>query len=456
MNPWKLILSRRPLAALLVVLLLAGTLAVAKDGRDAYDQGTRYMDRGRYPEAVDAFDSAIEDGYRKDASMYWKAYCLHRSGRTDQALDVLNSLRSKYPDSRWADEAKEQETEIRSEYNSGTAGTVRDDSLKLIALQSLLMSNPDQGIPILKKYLRSDRTSEEKVKALYLLVQSGSEEAVAMSAEIAMESDDPELQLAAIRNLGIFGGPQSERQLEDLYWNSPNRDVKRRILQSFQISGAVEPVVRVLEEEPSAELRADAIQTLGVMGATGILDRYYVKETSEENKARILNAYMIAGAHKQVLQAAQSEPSADLRARAVNLLGVLGATDDLWTLFQQEKDIEIKKRILNAFGIAGDGKHLREIASRDSEPLELRRAAVQGLGIAGQCPALADLYGKSKEYELRRGILQAIMICGDAKALIRIAREEDDPELKAAAVRNLGNIGSPEATQFLMELLNEK
>ena len=79
-----------------------------------------------------------------------------------------------------------------------------------------------------------------------------------------------------------------------------------------------------------------------------------------------------------------------------------------------------------------------------------------GLGIAGQCPTLAGIYGKTKERELRKGILQAIMICGDAKALVRIAREEDDPELKAAAVRNLGNLGSPEATDFLMELLDEK
>ncbi len=451
MNPWKPNLTIRSRALYLVLMLSVATLVMAQSGEDAYSIGSDHIDHGRYSKAAKAYDIAIEKGYRVDASMYWKAYALNRAGEADRALDVLSGLQKKYPDSRWSDEARELKAEI-----SPRGGIRGGDDLKLIALQSLLMSNPEQGIPILKKYLRGDRTSEEKVKALYLLVQSGSEEAVAMSAEIAMDSNDPDLQLAAIRNLGIFGGPESERMLEDLYWNSPNRDVKRRILQSFQISGAVDPVVKVLEDEPSPELRADAIQTLGVMGATGVLDRYYVKETSEENKARILNAYMVAGAHEQVLKAAQSEPSAELRARAVNLLGVLGATDDLWTLYQQEKDIEIKKRILNAFGIAGDGPHLREIASRDREPMELRRAAVQGLGIAGQCPTLASIYGKTKERELRKGILQAIMICGDAKALVRIAREEDDPELKAAAVRNLGNLGSPEATDFLMELLDEK
>ena len=49
----------------------------------------------------------------------------------------------------------------------------------------------------------------------------------------------------------------------------------------------------------------------------------------------------------------------------------------------------------------------------------------------------------------------ALFVSGSDQALIEIARTEKDPELKKKAVSHLANMGSKEATAFLLEILNK-
>jgi hypothetical protein len=52
-------------------------------------------------------------------------------------------------------------------------------------------------------------------------------------------------------------------------------------------------------------------------------------------------------------------------------------------------------------------------------------------------------------------ILDALFIAGDAKGLIAVAKTEKDPELKKKAVEKLSLMGSKEANEYLMELLQK-
>jgi hypothetical protein len=52
-------------------------------------------------------------------------------------------------------------------------------------------------------------------------------------------------------------------------------------------------------------------------------------------------------------------------------------------------------------------------------------------------------------------VLHAFFLSGDAKRLIEIARTEKDPALKRKAVQHLSVMGSPEAQQFLLQLLEK-
>ena len=86
------------------------------------------------------------------------------------------------------------------------------------------------------------------------------------------------------------------------------------------------------------------------------------------------------------------------------------------------------------------------------------------LGAAFRPPTVGLDIGSSavKAVVLRRGrggwslvTAGALFVSGSDQALIEIARTEKDPELKKKAVSHLANMGSKEATAFLLEILNK-
>jgi HEAT repeat protein len=145
-----------------------------------------------------------------------------------------------------------------------------------------------------------------------------------------------------------------------------------------------------------------------------------------------------------------------LRREAVQLLGVMGAREDLWRMYQRETDAAVKRRIINALFVAGDMERMGQLARSEQTP-ELRREAVEKLGLMGQgtSPVLKELYAESADSGVRRAVLQAFFLQGNAQALMEIARTEKDPEMKKRAVRHLSVMGSKEATEFMIELLNQ-
>ena len=79
-----------------------------------YSRGTSYLDQGRYDQAVQAFDKVIAaNDKRADGAMYWKAYALNRLGRGGEALSTLDELLKKFPSSRWANDAKALQVEVK-------------------------------------------------------------------------------------------------------------------------------------------------------------------------------------------------------------------------------------------------------------------------------------------------------------------------------------------------------
>ena len=56
---------------------------------------------------------------------------------------------------------------------------------------------------------------------------------------------------------------------------------------------------------------------------------------------------------------------------------------------------------------------------------------------------------------VRGEIVNALFIQGNAKAMVDLARKENNPEMKKAIVSKLSIIGSKDATEYLMEILNK-
>ena len=368
---------------------------------EQYEHATELVDEGHWDQAVPMFDQIVRDkGRRADAALYWKAYALQKLGRDADALETLNQLRSAHPKSSWVKQAKVLELEIRQGGGSAPPPEeLADEDLKLMALNGLMNSDPQKALPLLRRFLESSQSPKLRDRALFVLAQSGSPEAREILADVARGESHPDMQRKAIQYLSLFGGPESRQALADIYQASSDPSVKKAVLQAFMIGG---------------------------------------------EKARLLAA-------------AKGEPDQSLRRVAIQQLGVMGAQDELWQMYGAETSKEAKKAIQQALFVGGSAGRLIELVRVEKDP-ELRLNAVRNLGLMGSPEAhaaLEALYRNETDARTREAVLHAFFVSGNAKRLIEVAKTEKDPALRRQAVQHLSVMGSPEAQQYLLELLEK-
>ncbi len=377
--------------------------APGKRGGDdrAYERGKSAVDAGRWDRAVEAFSEAIAaNGANADGALYWKAYALNKLGRRAEALAALAQLRQSYATSRWLDDAKALELEMRESAGQRVnPNSEPDEDLKLMALNGLMNSDPDRAIPMIEKFLQGNQSPKLKERALFVLAQTDNPKARQILAQAARGSSNPDLQMKAINYLGVMGSRENRQLLSDIYAGSNDASVKRAVLHSFMVSG----------------------------------DR------------------------EHLLQAAKSEKNPDLRSEAIHQLGISGGQSELWQLYQVEPNIDVKEKILHSMFIGGNTSNLIEVAQHEKE-IRLRRAAIHSLGLMGgehTGAALVSMYSAETDPSLRSEIVNALFIQGNAKAMVDLARKENNPEMKKTIVGKLAIMGNKDATEYLMELLNK-
>ncbi|HEV8346135.1 MAG TPA: HEAT repeat domain-containing protein [Vicinamibacterales bacterium] len=140
---------------------------------------------------------------------------------------------------------------------------------------------------------------------------------------------------------------------------------------------------------------------------------------------------------------AKGASNPDLQLRAIHYLGIMGGSDNrqiLADVYRTSSDLNVKKRIINSFMVSGDRTRLLGLAKGETNP-DLRGAAVQQLGVMGAHAELADLYSTETSVDIKKRIIQAMFVGGSADKLIELAKTEKDPQLRRTAVRNLGLMG---------------
>lgn len=366
----------------------------------AYERAQEAIERDQWTDAVTRFQAIAEAaGARADAALYWKAYALDKLGQRVEALTAVADLTRTYPKSRWLSDARALELRLRQRAGQAVAvDTDGDDDLKLLALNALQFSSPDQAIPMLQRILQGAQPIKLKERALFVLAQSQSPEARKVLVELARQGN-PDLQRRAIDYMGVHGSAENRAVLAELYQSSQDVVVKRRVLR----------------------------------------------------------AYMVAGDRARVLSAATSEPSEELRIEAVRQLGVMGGNDELWQLYQKEAAVPVKRQILQAMFVGGNGTRLIELARTESN-VELRRTAVRNLGLmsAGATgSALVEIYATQKDVETRSAAIQGLFVQDNAAALVALARKESDPAMKRELVKRLSTMQNKAAMDYLLELLGK-
>jgi HEAT repeat protein len=366
-----------------------------------YEAGQRLLEKSQWQQAAERFATvAALNGTRTDAAIYWKAYALDRLGQKAEALAAAAELIKGFPNSRWMSDARALEIQVRQSVGQPVRPEGEaDEELKLLAIQGLQHSNPEQAIPMLEKILQGTQSPRLKERALFVLAQSNSARARQVLTGIAKGAGDPDLQRRAIQYLGTNGTRENRELLAEIYSSSSDIDVKRRILRAFMVSG---------------------------------------------DRAR-------------VLAAATGETTPELRGEAVRQLGVMGAHDELWQLYQTESTVDVKKQILQSMFVGGNATRLIELA--DAEPnAELRSTAIRNLGLMGSrqtADALVRIYTKEQDAGARKAVIQGLFAQDNAEQLVAIARKETDPAMRKEIVRRLSMMNSKIAVDYLLEILNK-
>jgi|SRR5688572_907366 len=364
-----------------------------------YERAQRSIEREEWARAIEQFRALANPSFpRADAALYWQAYSLDRLNRQAEALTTVAELLKNYPSSRWLNDARALELAVRQRAGQPVSPDQQnDDDLKLLAIQGLQQMDPAQGVPLLEKILQGTQSPRLKERALFVLAQSNSPRAQQVLAGVAKGTSNPDLQRKAVQYLGMAGTATNRQLLADIYASSADIDLKRQILRSF----------------------------------------------------------MMAGDKQRVLAAATNEKSPELRSEAVRQLGMLGGRDELWQLYQKESSVDVKQQMLQGMMMGGDVAHLTEVANSEAN-MELRRKAIQQLGMLGggrSGDTLVNIYNRQSDPGVKRAAIDGLFFSGNTSALVALARKEADRDLKRAIVQKLALMDSPEARDYMMELL---
>ena len=452
---------------------------------EAYAAGKNAMYAGDWQKMLDSYSQVAKaGGAHADEALYWQAYAQHKLGRAADALNSIAQFKRQYPRSKWLNDVSALELEVRPS-SAGTMSTESDCDLKILAVNSLMNTDPDRALPILEKLLGNNGNAGQcggKIleKALFVLSQSDSQRAHDLMLSIATGKLHPELQMKAIHYIGIAG---HHEDLVKIYNESSNPEAKKAALHSLGISGGCSELLSLSGPEKDASLVREAIHSMGIAGCTTQLRDLYSKATSADVKRDLLHSTIVSGDTELQEKVAHSDPDPKMRAEAVKDLGISGGCKQL-TDFAGEKHPDVMRSAIHAMGVGGCREQLRDlynkttnrdlksdilhativsgdtelqekVALSDPDP-ELRAAAIKDLGISGgSSDTLMKIYQSNQSADVRDAAINALFIKGDAHSLVELARKETNPELRKEIVGKLSVMGNREANDYLMEILNK-
>lgn len=333
-----------------------------------------------------------------DSALYWEAYTLAQAKRTAEAKSAIERLRREFPESRWSREADTLLAQMQPAAKLDP--TLADEELTDIALHALLNAPPERALPLLKKVLASERSIKVKKRALFVLSQLDTDEAMNVVFDTANDAREPELRREAIRMLGISGKKPAIERLASLYASSK----------------------------------------------------------SANEKAGVIEAWLIAGRKDLVLKVARDESDPAARRKAIETLGAMQASDELRQLFDSTRDAANRREIIHSLGVAGNASALTSIAGNTTLPQNERIEAMRSLGIAGDRggqEALVDLYAKADTPALRDAVLQGLLIAGDSDAVTKLYRNARTTDEKKALLRILTTMDGDGAIDVIEQELGQ-
>lgn len=263
-----------------------------------YSSGTRALDANRWDDAVKAFtEAASRKSSRADGALYWKAYAENRLGKRDAALATVAALKRDYPSSRWLNDAQALEVEVKQQSGKPVSpDSESNEDLKMLALNGILHSDPDQAIPLIDKLLKSNNSPKFKDRALFVLSQSSSPKAQQILVDVAKGGSNPDLQSKAIRYMATTGNKEARQQLLSLYNPSSDINVKKQIVRSLALmpsSQSSDALVSIYNSDPDQSIKRDAANSLFIQQNAKALIELARKENNAALKQELVQKLSI-------------------------------------------------------------------------------------------------------------------------------------------------------------------
>jgi hypothetical protein len=162
-----------------------------------------------------------------------------------------------------------------------------------------------------------------------------------------------------------------------------------------------------------------------------------------------------------MLNTAKNNGNPDMQRSAIKYLGMMGGADDRQVLdgiYRGAMDTSVKRAILNSYFMSGNADRMVEIAKTEKDG-DLRRAAIHNLGVmrstagSNTGDALVSIYKADASSDIKRAVINSLYMQRNAKSLVELARAEKDAPLKRELVQKLSIMKTPEATDYMLELL---
>jgi hypothetical protein len=364
---------------------------------NAYNNGQRALDDRNWENAVGYFNQVVNrNTTRVDGALYWKAYALAKLGRADDANAAIAELRKSHASSRYLDDAKALELQIKQAGGRPVSPEAEaDDELKILAFNGLMQSDAEKFLPQLENILKGSGSPKLKRNALYVLAGSSSTKAQALLEQFAKGGGNPDLQVRAItymteRRRGM--STNNGQILSDIYASTTDGEVKRAVLNALRSANDKDRLLAIARNEKTADLRNIALDQLGQVPGNPELWQLYAAETTTEGKEMILNRMYNNGSPDKLLEVLRTDKDAQVRARAARVLESYRTTqvaDGLVAAYANEQDQKVKNAIVDAIAAQRNGKAMVDLAKAEKD-MKLKMRLVERLSNMRNCKECSD------------------------------------------------------------------
>lgn len=406
--------------------------SAAKDPADSlYRAAREALANGDYEAAARMFHE-VGVRYPKSAllpdAMYYEAFARYRVGGSASmrsAHDILASLQQRYPEFGHRSDAATLSTRICGELakqgDAACAATISaqasataasgssasgmatdkcpadDNDERIAALNALLQMDADRAEPILEKVLarRDECSAALRRKAVFLVVQKQSPQAVDVLLRVAQTDPDPEVRSQAVFWMSQVQGDRAVSVLSQILHNSSDMELRKKALFALAQSNTehATTIVRDIATDgaQSVTLRETAIFWLGQQkdGVQNVqfLRDLYGKLTEDALKEKVLFSLSQGQATDRaawLLQVAQrSNESVSMREKALFYAGQAGASmTELSRLYDSLPAGALREQMIFVFSQRGDPAALDKLISiaKTDKDANSRKKALFWLG----------------------------------------------------------------------------